>query len=310
MTLRHPRWSIALAVAGTAALAILVAPSGEAAAGMRAKATLAATGVDANARGQAAIGIRGHDGTFDLKANRLDGGAAYDVIVDGVRVTTLQTTRGGTARVRFRSRPRGKNLLLGFDPRGTSVSVRDGAGHDVLVGSLPADTVDPTAIACCVPDDENASECEELTADACTAAGGTATQAATCIPDPCAPVTPPVTTVCCTNETDDDESESECEDDSATECTAAGGIVVEAASCEPNPCAPTTPPAGDAVACCVPEDEGESECEVRTTEACAAMGGTAMGVTSCDPDPCPVGSGSGDDDGSDDGDSGGGESDD
>src|SRR5262249_46233307 len=149
-------------------------------------------------------------------------------------------------------------------PRGKRITVRNSAGHDVLVGAIPDDGTDPTATACCVPDDEDGAECEDLASDACAAAGGSPTQAASCIPDPCASAPPPVPTVCCTNETGDDGSETECEDeDSATECTAGGGTVVAGASCDTNPCAPAPPPPGDVVACCVPDDGG-IECEERT----------------------------------------------
>jgi hypothetical protein len=306
---RAQRGSMGWAAAGAAGLMLLCLTPGYAAASGRIKvrAGLTATGIDPNAQGQVGLGIHGNDGTFDLKVSRLDRRAAYDVVVNGVKIASLQTSGGGGGHLRFRTRPKSKDLVLGFDPRGAQLSVRSGAGHDVLVGSLPATAVDPTATACCVPDGNGGSTCQELTTDACTAATGIASQQATCIPDPCATTPPPVTTVCCTNETGDDESESECED--ATDCAAAGGMVVQAPSCDPNPCAPVPPPAGDAVACCVTH-ENEAECEVTTTEACTASGGTAMVGTTCEPDPCASGSGSGDDggDGSDD-DHGGGNGD-
>lgn len=283
--------------AGAAGLAFVCVTQGSAAAGkIRVKAGLTATGVDPNAQGQVGLGIRGSDGTFDVKASRLDRHASYDVIVKGVKVASLQTTGGGGGHIRFRSHPTSKDLVLGFDPRGAQLSVRSAAGRDVLVGTLPAAAVDPTATACCVPDGNGGSTCQELTPDACTAASGSASQAATCIPDPCVTTPPSATTVCCTNETGDDGSESECEDQNATDCAAAGGMAVEAASCDPNPCAPVPPPSGDAVACCVAH-EGETECEVITTEACTASNGTAMTGATCEPDPCNVGTGGGEDGG-------------
>ena len=62
--------------------------------------------------------------------------------------------------------------------------VRDDAGEDVL---LPADSVDPGEVACCLPggDESGEVECEDRTADECTAAGGTVATAATCLPNPC-----------------------------------------------------------------------------------------------------------------------------
>ena len=302
MTGAHSRALQLIPTGAAAALALVcVAPhSATASAKVRVKTTLAATSVDANARGQTGLALRGVDGKFEVKVSRLDHNSSYDVVVKGVKVGTLQTTTGGGGHLRFSSRPGPKDLVLGFDPRGTQLSVRGADGHDVLVGTMPADTVDPTAIACCLSDDDGESECEELTPDACTAAGGVASQAATCMSDPCATTPPAVTAVCCTNETGDDESESECEEgDSPADCAAVGGIVVQAASCEPNPCAPVSPPAGDEVACCVP-DEDETECEVTTSEACSAAGGTATIANTCEPNPCATGDG-------DNGDEGGGD---
>jgi len=177
---------------------------------------------------------------------------------------------------------------------------------------MPA-AADPNAIACCVPAADGTSTCQEITADACTAANGTANAATTCLPDPCVTTPPPAAVVCCINETDDDGSETECEDKSEADCAAAGGTTVQADSCEVDPCAPVTPPAGDIVACCL-RHENEAECEGRTSEACTARGGTAMAGVTCDTNPCGItgggddGDGQGDDNGQgdDDGGNGGG----
>jgi hypothetical protein len=288
----------------TTVLALLVFVGGAPTIGMSrtttAKSDLAATSADTDARGQAHLALRGSAGKLDLKASRLARSASFDVVANGVKVGTLQTSRSGSGRLRFRSDPGRRDLLLGFDPRGAQISVRDATGHDVLVGEVPP--ADPNAIACCVPAADGTISCQEITTDACTTAGGVANAAATCLPDPCVATPPPTAVVCCLNETDDDESESECEHENEADCAAAGGTTLQADSCEPNPCAPVTPPAGDVTACCV-TDEHETECEVRTSEACTARGGTAMGGTTCDPNPC--GSGGGDDD-DDDGDGGGG----
>ncbi len=287
-----------------AATTLLVAPRTTLARSVRMRSALAPTSADANARGQVGLGVRGSDGVFDVKASRLDRSRGYDVVVGGVKVGDLQTNGSGSGRLRFRSQPRSKDRVLGFDPRGKSITLRNGAGNDVLVGSLPDDGTDPAATACCVPDDGGGAECEDLTADACAAAGGSPTQATSCMPDPCAATPSSTAVVCCTNETEDDGSETECEsEDSATDCTADGGTVVEATACDPNPCAPTPPPAGDVVACCVAGDE-HAECEDRTAEACAAENGTVVAGTTCDADPCGAGSSDGNGDGSDDGDGG------
>jgi hypothetical protein len=79
---------------------------------------------------------------------------------------------------------------------------------------------------------------------------------------------------------------------------AGGGIVVNATSCDPNPCA-AIPPADPDVVCCLPDNGGDGvpECEDRTAEECAAAGGTVSTATSCTPDPCGGMAGGGDDHG-------------
>ena len=209
---------------------------------------------------------------------------------------TLSTKGGGSGSVRFRSRPRGYDLLLGFDPRGQIVTVRSSSGADVLVGSVPGgssgadvlvgsvpggSTGTPSDnVVCCIPDDRG-SECEDRTADECTAQGGTVSTATSCLPNPCADA-PPVEAdvVCCLP----DDSGPECEDRTAAECAAQGGLAVQATSCDPNPCA-ATPPADANTRCCLPDD-GAAECEDRTPAQCIARGGIDMGPGSCTPNPC------------------------
>lgn len=55
-----------------------------------------------------------------------------------VRGAELETDADGRGKVRFSTRRRGGNRMLGFDPRGESVEVRDRAGADVLVGHVSA----------------------------------------------------------------------------------------------------------------------------------------------------------------------------
>jgi hypothetical protein len=82
-----------------------------------------------------------------------------------------------------------------------------------------------------------------------------------------------------------DDSGPECEDRTATECAAAGGVDLGPGSCLPNPCSsPALPPAGD-IRCCIPDDSGP-ECEDRTPAECSAQGGVNIGAGSCDPNPC------------------------
>jgi hypothetical protein len=278
---------------------------------VRVKQSLAPTTVDTAAHGKLKL-VLSSPASGKLLVTAGSAGAAQnlDVVVNGIKVGTLSTDGTGSGRLNFRTTPQPGDQKLGFDPRGSHVMLRNSTGQDVLVGDMPEDTTDPNALACCVPDDSGSQECEDLTADACTAAGGTPATASSCLPDPCASSTPPPTQqVCCTNATHDDESEAECEELSQADCAAAGGTVIDATSCDADPCAAT--PAANETACCLPDD-GETECEVLTAEACTALQGTPATGTTCDSDPCNSGdnggdSGSGENSSGDSGGSGGGD---
>jgi hypothetical protein len=269
-----------LAVVGGPALATRASARTEKEAG-----SLASTGVDPDARGKVKLTVRNlTDGRLEIKGQKLDPNATFDVLVNGVLVGQFTTTGGGNGRIRFRSRPRSpSDQLLGFDPRGALVVVRNAAGQDVLAVQLAdSGSVGGGDVVCCIPDDEGA-ECEDRTPDECAMQGGTVSTATSCLPNPCAGVPPPVEAdvVCCIP----DDSGPECEDRTADECAAQGGIVVEATSCDPNPCAPVTPPANDDIQCCLP-DNGGAECEDRTPAQCAVEGGVNAGAGTCTPDPC------------------------
>jgi len=78
------------------------------------KQALAATGVDADASGQATLSLKAEDdGRFVLQVHKLDPKATFQVIVGGVHVGDIVTTGGGGGKLRFRSRPRGHDLALG-----------------------------------------------------------------------------------------------------------------------------------------------------------------------------------------------------
>lgn len=245
---------------------------------------------DADASGRARLALRGgSDGRFEIQAKRLDSDASYDIILNDTKVGTLRTSGGGSGRARFRSRPRGGDQALGFDPRGLFLVVRNAAGEDVLLGTLPtaigstgsnSGGTEAGEIICCVPDDSGA-ECEDRTPDECSARGGTVSAATSCLPNPCAGSTPVTQNiVCCLP----DDSGPECEDRTQAECASSGGIVVDAATCVDNPCA-GIPAADPDIQCCLP-DGGGYECEDRTEVQCAALGGIRMGAGSCNPDPC------------------------
>jgi hypothetical protein len=223
---------------------------------------------------------------------------SYDVVIDGVRVAALDTNGSGGGRVRFSTDPRGGDELLGVDPRGKTVVIRDATGTDVLAGEIDGDPDDPAAVACCIArseddgssddgDSDDGSEgdgseddgkpevrrhdrhgegggdkCLDLTPEQCAAEGGVVAAAESCIPDPCgdAPVEDGV--VCCLShaspdgaflrdddsdhDSDDGSDDGEgchvgCKDIPAAACAEKGGTVVEADTCDPNPCVPVAP---------------------------------------------------------------------
>jgi hypothetical protein len=286
-TSRRTRVAIVLAVLTVSVAATRV----HAGRGINIRQDLSVTGVDPDARGQVQAQISslksGMRAKLDVRGRRLDPKATYVVLLDGVRIGTLTTTARGSGQARFTSQPRRKDQLLGVDPRGMQIEVRNAAGDGVLETHVPDDTIDPTHIRCCVAhgDDANeAPECEDVTADACTAAGGTNLGAGSCLPNPCETGTPPPPQdhiVCCTPEDDTPE----CEMRSAGSCSEHHGVNLGAGSCDPNPCASTAPPTPATVRCCLTDDH-ETECEHRTAERCAAQGGTDMGAGSCSPNPC------------------------
>jgi hypothetical protein len=276
--------SAAIAFAALTVVALSMRPTTASARSERESGSLSSTGVDDNARGTAKLTVRNKsDGKFEIKGQKLDANATYDVLVDGVLVGQFTTSGGGSGRLRFRSRPRSKDALLGFDPRGALIVVRNAAGQDVLAVQL-ADTgsVSGGDIICCIPDDSG-PECEDRTPAECTAQGGTATTATSCLPNPCAGTPPPTAgdVVCCIP----DDSGPECEDRTVDDCALQGGVAIEATSCLPNPCTSVTPPANDDVQCCLADNSGP-DCEDRTPAQCAVEGGVNAGVGTCTPNPC------------------------
>ena len=259
------------------------------------KQTLTSTGVDAEARGRARLIVRNDsDGTFRIDVRNLDRNATFEIIVGGVKVGTLTTTGGGNGHTRFRTRPRGHDSVLGFDPRGQEILIRNGDGVDVLAQTISdgGGSLDSGDIACCVPDD-GGTECEDRTPAECEAEGGIATQAGSCLPNPCVDAPPGgQDIVCCIP----DDSGAECEDRTQAECVAEGGTVVAATSCTPNPCSGTTPSPDADIQCCLPDDSG-FECEDRTVAECSAQGGVNVGSGVCTAAACqgvqppPAGSG-------------------
>jgi hypothetical protein len=296
MTRRSGIWTL-LAMAVAVGAALIGVRAVNATATVSITKALTGTAHAPRAHGQARLLLKtAATGTFTVKGRHLAGGKTFDVVVNKIKIGTLTTNAAGRGTAKFSTKPKGRVAMLGVDPQGGQIEVRDDQGDDVLEGQMPDDNTD-SAIGCCLQDDDGESECEDLTAAECTSGGGTPTTATSCLPNPCATTPPPPNSVCClahsaTGAFVDDNPEVECEDDvSAAECAAQGGTMVQGASCDANPCQPTPPP--QIAICCVPDDDG-SECEELTPADCTAAAGTASTATSCDPDPCSASSGGGD----------------
>ena len=300
MTRRHRGlWFATTVAAGVLALGAATTVT----AGTRVVGSLTATSHAPGARGRAKLALKSASkGRFRVVARGLAPRSTFDLVVGGVKIGSLATNGSGAGKVKLSTHPKASEGLLGVDPRGETIEVRDDNGDDDLVGDMPDDDGDSASggFACCVPDDDG-TECERKTIDECASEGGiTIAGVDSCIPNPCS-VTPPggdEDVVCCfpgssTGAFVDDDEEAECDDVSTAECAAAGGTVVQGASCEVNPCAPVPP--AEVTVCCVPEED-ETECEVLTPEHCAAEHGTPNAATSCETHPC---GGSTDDDGPD-----------
>ena len=233
-----------ITVIGGFALALLAVllPTTVAAKGITVRQSLARTGADPDAVGQVRVEVRnrktGMRGRLEVRARRLDARQTFEVTLDGVRIGSFTTRRGGSAKVRFDTRPRGQDRLLGADPRGKTAAVVNNQGAVVLQAAISVSTIDPNDVRCCLPDDSG-PECEDRTAAECAAAGGVDLGPGSCLPNPCSGATPAPTDAdirCCLP----DDSGPECEDRTAAECSAQGGINVGAGSCLPNPCLPVT----------------------------------------------------------------------
>jgi hypothetical protein len=282
------RVALGIALVGAVVLGIGVAGATRA---VRVRTVLVPTAKAPKARGRTKLLLRhGARGKFVVVARGLAPNATFDVVLGGVKVGTLTTGRGGAGTLKLSTSPHGHEGLLGVDPRGSQIAVRDDAGDDDLVGEEPAD--DSASGACCLRDHEGETECEDLPPAACATAGGTPAPVASCLPDPCT-TTPPggEAIVCCVASSahggfTDEDPEVECEDvGSPADCANLGGAVVQGTSCDGNPCAPTPP--ATRVACCLATDEGTDECAMLTAESCAAHHGTvAAAATSCEAHPC------------------------
>jgi hypothetical protein len=282
-----PKVKSILSIAFTGFLAVGLAPNARA--GTHVTQSLTGTSHAPGARGRATLALTtASKGRFRVIARGLAPQSSFDLVVGGVKVGTFTSSAGGVGRVKLSTSPTRSQGLLGVDPSGKTIEVRDANGDDDLDGDIPDDGGSATgAFACCVPDDDG-TECEVETPDECTSNGGTTvTGVDSCIPNPCG-VTPPSEVVCCfpgssTGAFVDDEQEAECDETDMQECAMAGGTVVQATSCEPNPCAPVPP--AQVTVCCIPGQD-QVACEIIPPDLCTAAQGTPNTATSCDNDPC------------------------
>jgi hypothetical protein len=121
------------------------------------------------------------------------------------------------------------------------------AGGGIVVNATsclpdPCGAVPPVGgnVVCCLADrgGDGANECEDLSADACTAAGGTVSAATSCTPDPCNTGTPPADEIaCCVPSVTDG---FDCESETPDACIAAGGTPAPTGTCLPDPCGGTS----------------------------------------------------------------------
>ncbi|HXJ37521.1 MAG TPA: hypothetical protein VMS22_26130 [Candidatus Eisenbacteria bacterium] len=280
-------------------LVVVLAGAAAAAVDIQRQPLTATTSAPPKAHGRARLAMKSAaSARLGIFTQRLPRKTTFDVVVNGVKVATLRTNGAGNGKVRLSTAPRGNERLLGFDPRGLTLAIRNHQGQDVLGCHFPGHPKEK--VRCCVPSsvtgsfpDQPSDTCEEVTRAQCEKAGGTEVDADSCIPDPCGP--PPTEKVpCCLPSSADaafcdHQPEVPCEELIPAECAAAGGMVVDAPTCDPNPCTPVPPPL---VACCVStsmrhhDSEPETKCVLATEQQCIDHDGTVTDATSCEPDPC------------------------
>ncbi len=213
---------------------------------------LVSTGVDADATGDAKVNVRsrasGLRGKLDVRGRKLDASAVYQITLDGVRIGSFTTSRGGAGKARFDTSPNKNDQLLGVDPRGRTLAVLDPSGATVLSGVLTeGGQIGGTDTRCCLPDGggDGPDECEDRTPAECAAQGGIDLGPGSCLPNPCGGGTPPPggggDVRCCLPDGGGD-GPAECEDRTPAECAAQGGINIGAGVCAPGACEATPPP--------------------------------------------------------------------
>src|SRR5262245_65637642 len=95
--------TMVLAVLAVVGVSMLATPAG--ARTEKEAGSFASTGVDPDARGKVKLTVRNlSDGKLEIKGQKLDPNATFDVLVDGVLVGQFHTSGGGAGRIRFRMR--------------------------------------------------------------------------------------------------------------------------------------------------------------------------------------------------------------
>src|SRR5262249_5496221 len=205
-----------LAIAALGATAMLCLLVSDASAGMKVQKPLQPTVANPDATGQATSLIKGRGNTRKGKLRvsglKLSPHTEYTVRLAGVPIGTLTTNAAGNGKAKFSTRPGPLEQPLGTDPFGKTVEVENDQGEDELDADRADAPLDPNDIQCCV-DDGDETECEEMTADECTAANGTNLGAGSCAPDPCA--TDGEDIVCCLP----GEDGADCEETDSGDCS-------------------------------------------------------------------------------------------
>jgi hypothetical protein len=132
---RRNRNTAIAALALGAALAIGSAGQSAAAVSSQIKSSLAPTGVDADAEGRIKLSFRQKRSRMRIELQGLEPNSSYSLLVAGQPWASVETNRKGRTKLHFGTPAKGRELALPGDPRGSDLSVHDGAS-DVLVAVL------------------------------------------------------------------------------------------------------------------------------------------------------------------------------
>src|SRR5581483_974459 len=126
MRLHHVRGGPRARTEALMCLALLAAFStADAAPLVRPLAAIAGTATSGDGEARVIVRRRGRalDGVLIVTVRHLTPSTPYEIVVDGVRIGTIETDDTGAGRATFRTRARGRSQLLGVDPRGKGIAV-------------------------------------------------------------------------------------------------------------------------------------------------------------------------------------------